>query len=80
MITLSPPGFPGGSEGKKSSCNAGDPDSIPGSGRSPGEGNGTPLVFLPEEFHGQRSLAGYSPWGHKESDATELLTLSLPFP
>ena len=31
-------------------------------------------VFLPEEFHGQRSLAGYSPWGHKESDTTEQLT------
>ena len=28
-------------------------------------------VFLPGEFHGQRSLAGYSPWGHKESDMTE---------
>ena len=34
-------------------------------------------VFLPGEFHGQRSLAGYSPWGHKESDTTEWLTLSL---
>ena len=31
-------------------------------------------VFLPGEFHGQRSLAGYSPWGCKESDPTELLT------
>jgi len=29
------------------------------------------LVFLPEEFHGQRSLAGYSPWGHKELDTTK---------
>ena len=46
--------------------------SIPGSGRSPGEGNGNPLpVFLPGEFHGQRSLVGYSPWGCKESDTTE---------
>jgi len=34
-------------------------------------------VFLPGEFHGQRSLAGYSPWGHKESDTTEGLSLSL---
>ena len=43
-----------------------------------GEGNGYPLqVFLPGEFHGQRSLADYSPWSHKESDLTELLTLSL---
>ena len=31
-------------------------------------------VFLPAEFHGQRSLAGYSPWGHNESDTTEQLT------
>ena len=30
--------------------------------------------FLPEEFHGQRSLASYSPWGHRESDMTEQLT------
>ena len=29
-------------------------------------------VFLPGEFHGQRTLAGYSPWGHKESDTTEV--------
>ena len=31
-------------------------------------------VFLPGKFHGQRSLAGYSPWGHKESDMTETLS------
>ena len=36
-------GFPGGSDGKASACNAGDPRSIPGPGRSPGEGNGNPL-------------------------------------
>ena len=46
--------FPGGSDGKASVYNAGDLDSIPGSGRSPGEGNGYTLVFLPEEVHGQR--------------------------
>ena len=34
-------------------------------------------VFLPGEFHGQRSLAGYSPWGRKESDMTEQLTPDL---
>ena len=34
-------------------------------------------VFLPGELHGQRSLVDYSPWGHKESDTTEQLTLSL---
>ena len=38
-------GFPGGSDGEISACNAGDPDSIPGSGRSPGEGNGNPLQY-----------------------------------
>ena len=45
---------------------------IPGSGRSPGEGNGYPLQhFCLGKSHGQRSVAGYSPWGHKESDMTE---------
>ena len=39
-------GFPGGSEGKESTCNVGDPGYIPGSGRFPGEGNGNPLYFL----------------------------------
>ena len=34
-------------------------------------------MFLPGEFHGQKSLAGYSVWGHRESDKTECLTLSL---
>ena len=43
---------------------------IPGLGGSPGEGNSNP-VFLPGKFHGQRSLAGYCPWGHKESDTAE---------
>ena len=38
-------GFPGGSEIKGSACNAGDPGSIPGSGRSPEEGNGSPLQY-----------------------------------
>ena len=53
-------GFYGGSDGKESACNAGDPGSITGSGRS--ERQSTP-VFLPGEFHGRKSLAGYSPWG-----------------
>ena len=39
------PGFPGGSDGKESACSAGDPGSVPGSGRSPGEGNGYPLQY-----------------------------------
>ena len=38
-------GFPGGSDGKASACNVGDPGSIPGSGRSPGEGNGNPFQY-----------------------------------
>ena len=43
------------------SYDAGDPSSIPGSGRSPDERNGLPTpVFLPGKFHGQRSLVGYS--------------------
>ena len=145
-------GFPSGSAGKESACNAGDLGSIPGLGRSPGEGNGNPLqcswlgnprgggawwaavygvaqsptrlkqlssssssksyigllrpfswqriclqcgrpgfnpwfgkipwkrkwqptpVFLPGESHGQRSLVGYSPRGHREVDTTERLT------
>ena len=56
--------FPGGSVVKNLLANAGDVGLIPVSGRSSGEGNGT-LVFLPEKSHGQRSLAGYSPWGQQ---------------
>ena len=60
---------------KDSVCNVGDIRDtclIPGLERSPGEGNGNPLqYFCPGESHGQRSLVGYSPWGHKESDMTE---------
>ena len=74
MLTLH--GFPGGSDGEQSACSAGDPGSIPGSGRSPGEGTGNPLQYsclgnpmdrgtLPRKSHGQRSLEGYSPWGHR---------------
>ena len=57
---------------------AGNLGLIPGSGHSPREENGNPIpVFLPGKSHGQRSLVGYSPWGHKESDTTEQLALSL---
>ena len=66
-------GFPGGLDGKASAYNAGDPDSIPGSGRSPGEGSGNPLQYFPGKSHGRRSRVGYSPWGRKESDTTERL-------
>ena len=59
-------GFPHSSVGKESACNAGDPGLIPGLERCPGEGNGKLIpVFLPGESYGQRSLAGYNPWGHK---------------
>ena len=40
----------------------------------PGEGNGTYSIFLPGKSYGRRSLAGYSPWGLKESDMTQWLT------
>ena len=105
-------GFPRSSAGKESTCYVGEPGSIPGSGRSPGEGVGYPLqyswaslmvqmvtnppskrhgfdpwvrkilwtrkwqptpVFLPWKICRQRSLAGYSPWGHKDLDMTEEL-------
>ena len=66
--------IPGGSEGKESACSAGDLGSISGLGRSPGEGNGYLFQFLPGKFHGQRSLEGYRPWGHKELNTTELLS------
>ena len=53
----------------------GDSGSIPGSGRFPWRREWLPTpVFLPEEFHGQRSLVGYSAWGCKELDMTEQLT------
>ena len=57
---------------KNPPANVGDLGSIPGSGRSPGEGNGNPLQYsCLANPHGQRSLVGYSPWGSKESDMTE---------
>ena len=63
-------GLPGGSVVKNLPANTGDVGSIPGLGRSPGEGNGIP-VFLLGKSHGQRSLVGYSPWSHKELDTTK---------
>ena len=65
-------GFPGGSDSKEPTCNAGDLGSIPGLRRSPGGEDGNPLQrSCLENPHGQRSLAGYSPWGCKKSDMTE---------
>ena len=64
--------FPGGSDGKESPCNVGSLSSVPGLGRFPWRKEQLPTpVFLPGEFHGQRSLAGYSPWGCKELEMTE---------
>ena len=64
--------FQGGSDGKASACSRGDPGLIPGSGRTPGEGNGHPLQYscLENPMDG-RSPVGYHPWGHEESDTTE---------
>ena len=62
-------GFPGGSDSKESACNEGDPGSVPGLGRSPGEGNG----YLPGESHGQGSLAA-TVHGITELDMTEQLS------
>ena len=60
----------------RGSCNAGDPGSVPGSGRYPGGGkHGNPLQYsCLENSHRQRSLAGYSPWGGKEPDMTKRLS------
>ena len=70
-------GFLGGSDSKEYTCNAGDLGSIPGLGRSPGGGHSNPLQYsCLGNPHGQRSLAGYSPWGRKESDTTERLHFS----
>ena len=56
----------------------GDGGSIPGLGKSPGEGNGNPLQYpCLENSMDRRSLAGYSPWGHKESDMIEWLHFHL---
>ena len=65
--------FTGGSDNKASAYNMGDPGSIPGLGRSPGERNGNPLQY-PCLEKPWRSLGGYSPWGRKDSDTTEQLT------
>ena len=72
-------GFPSGSVVKESACNAGDPGSIPGLGRSPGEGNGNPLQYSclekPMDWGAWQATArGLYPWGRKESDMTEQLT------
>ena len=73
------PDFPGGSNGKVSACSVGDPGSIPGLGRSPGEGNANPLQYscLENPMDGEacrlQSMVGYSLWGCKEWHMTEWL-------
>ena len=64
--------FPGGSAGKKSACSVGDLGLIPGLRRTPGEGKGYPLQYskFMGEFHEL-----YNPWGCKESDMTDRLSL-----
>ena len=68
-------GFPGGSVGRESACNVGDAGNhkfSPWAGKIPWKRAWQPtLVFSSGEFHGQRSLVGYSPRGHKESDTTK---------
>ena len=68
-------GFPGGSDGKESSCRAGDTGSVPGLERSPGEDDGNPLQYSLLENPMERSLVGYSLWDHEELDTTEQLIL-----
>ena len=69
---LYPQGFPGGSDGKESACSAEDPVWSLRKILWRRERQPSP-VFLPGESHGQRSLAGYSPWDHKESNTIEWL-------
>ena len=70
-------GFPGGSDSKEAACSAGDLTLIPGSGRSPGEGNGHPLQysFLDNSMDRALNLVGYRPWGRKESYTTPTVKL-----
>ena len=65
--------YPGGSEVKASACSVGNPGSIPGSGRSPGEGNGNPLQYSCLENPMDGGAQQVLPWGCKESDTTEQL-------
>ena len=75
--TMFVPSFRRGSINKESACNVGDVGLIPWWGRLPWRRERLPTpVFLLGESHGQRSLEGYSPWGRKEQDTTERLSLS----
>ena len=61
-------GFPGGSDDRESMCNAGDPGTVPGSGRSSGEGNGNPQQYSCLENPMDRG-------GYAESDTTETVSM-----
>ena len=69
-------GFPGGLVAKNTQANEGDLGSIPDPRRSPGEGNDNTSSILPGKSYGQRSLADYSSWGHKELNMTERLNFN----
>ena len=69
--------FSDGSDGKESACNAGDPDSVPGSGRSPGERHGNPLQYSCLKNPMIKEPGELQSMGCKESDTAEQLTLSL---
>ena len=71
-LQMNEEGFPGGSEGEESACNAGDPGSIPELGRYSEEGNGNPFQCSGlENCMDRGSLAGYSPRGHEKLDMAE---------
>ena len=71
MLNITPEGFPGGSERSESTCNAGDPDLIPGSGRSPEDGMATHSNILAWTIPGTEEHDRLQSMGHKESDTTE---------
>ena len=72
-------GFPGGSDGKESACNSGDPGLIPGSGRSPGEENGYSLQYSCLEKAMDRGAWWAIVHGMADLDMTEQLILALHF-
>ena len=75
-----PNGYRGSSDGKESACNARGPGPVPGSERSPGQGDGNPLQYsFLENPHDRRAwwvTVGYSPWGCKELDMTDDYTFT----
>ena len=67
--------FPGGSDDKESTCNAGELGTVPGSGRSPGEGNGNPLQYSCLENPMDRGACRAIVHGFAESDTTEKVSM-----